>query len=264
MRVAPVAAAIATTPPPSKDQNEYEVEIEKTPEGSLGLSLVGRQGQKGQTGICVVSITPGGPTDRDGRIEVNDQVIAINGISLRDKSQSETLSLIKESGATTRIALVKSTNAMTSSSGGRIDHPVTRNPSSSLEDELEKAGVRISKRDVEHCEVIKLVKDFSGLGFSLDDSPTGGVRVRSLTPNGPASRDGRLLADDRILAVNEQNVQKAVYRDVTDILKGARGTIKLLVQHATSKRRASRGSTVSDKDVVPGVETEIEIVKGIF
>lgn len=85
-----------------------------------------------------------------------------------------------------------------------------------------------------------------------------------MTPNGPASRDGRLLADDKILAVNEQNVQKAVYRDVTDILKGARGTIKLLVQHSSSKRRASRGSTVSDKDVVPGVETEIEIVKGNY
>ena len=122
-------------------QDEYEVEIEKTAEGSLGLSLVGRQGARGQTGICVVSITPGGPTDRDGRIKVNDQVIAINGISLRDKTQSETLSLIKESGTTTRITLIK--NSMTSS---RIDHPVTRNPSSSLEEELEKAGVRISKR----------------------------------------------------------------------------------------------------------------------
>ena len=138
-----MAAVTALTPPP-KDQSEFEVEIEKTPEGSLGLSLVGRQGQKGQTGICVVSITPGGPTDRDGRIQVNDQVIAINGISLRDKSQSETLSLIKDSGLTTRITLLK-TNAMTSS---RIDHPVTRNPSSSLEEELEKAGVRISKRYV--------------------------------------------------------------------------------------------------------------------
>lgn len=58
------------------------------------------------------------------------------------------------------------------------------------------------------------------------------------------------------------NVQKAVYRDVTEILKGARGTIKLLVQHSATKRRASKGSTVSDKEVVPGVETEIEIVKG--
>lgn len=100
------------------------------------------------------------------------------------------------------------------------------------------------------------------MGFSLDDSSSG-VRVRSLTPNGPASRDGRLQADDRILAVNDQNVQKASYRDVTDILKGARGTIKLLVQHSSSKRRSSKASQESkDKEIIPGQETEIEIIKG--
>ena len=118
-------------------------------------------------------------------------------------------------------------------------------------------------RDIENCEVIKLVKDFSGLGFSLDDSSSG-VRVRSLTPNGPASRDGRLQTDDRILSVNDQNVQKASYREVTDILKMARGTIKLIVQHPSAKnRRSSRGSTDSrDKEIIIGQETEIEIVKG--
>ena len=118
-------------------------------------------------------------------------------------------------------------------------------------------------RDIENCEVIKLVKDFSGLGFSLDDSSSG-VRVRSLTPNGPASRDGRLQTDDRILSVNDQNVQKASYREVTDILKMARGTIKLIVLHPSAKnRRSSRGSTDSrDKEIIIGQETEIEIVKG--
>ena len=97
----------------------------------------------------------------------------------------------------------------------------------------------------------------------MDDSSSG-VRVRSLTPNGPASRDGRLQTDDRILSVNDQNVQKASYREVTDILKMARGTIKLIVQHPSAKnRRSSRGSTDSrDKDIIIGQETEIEIVKG--
>merc|ERR1712003_549606 len=101
--------------------------------------------------------------------------------------------LIKESGRTARITLTKSHDSghMTQSASQmtRVDHPVARNPSSSLEDEIEK------------CGVIKLVKDFPGLGFSLDDSSSG-VRVRSLTPNGPASRDGRLQTDDRILSVN--------------------------------------------------------------
>ena len=56
---------------------------------------------------------------------------------------------------------------------------------------------------------------------------------------------------------------KASYRDVTDILKSARGTIKLIVQHSSQKRRTSRGSNQSnEKEIIPGHETEIEIIKG--
>lgn len=81
---------------------------------------------------------------------MGDQVKAINGISLRDKTQQETLNLIKESGRTARITLTKSHDSghMTQSASQmtRVDHPVARNPSSSLEDELEKSGVRVSKR----------------------------------------------------------------------------------------------------------------------
>ena len=54
-------------------------------------------------------------------------------------------------------------------------------------------------------------------------------------------------------SVNDQNVQKATYRDVTDILKSARGTIKLLVQHSSSKRRSSKASQESkEKEIIPG------------
>ena len=67
-------------------------------------------------------------------------------MSLKGKSQQETFSLIKESGKTARITVVRDSidDPMTSS---KLDNPsVNRNPSNSLEDELEKSGVRISKR----------------------------------------------------------------------------------------------------------------------
>ena len=91
--------------------------------------------------------------------------------------------------------------------------------------------------------------------------------MRSLSANGPASRDGRLQNGDRILAVNDQNCQKASYREVTDILKASRGTIKLLVLHSPRRRdsKGSRGSNASkDQEIVPGNEIEIEIIKGSF
>jgi hypothetical protein len=63
--------------------------------------------------------------------------------------------------------------------------------------------------------------------------------------------------------VNDTNCQHSSYRDVTDILKSSRGTIKLIVLHSSSRRDSS--STISSKhsrDVQPGAETEIEIIKG--
>ena len=73
----------------------------------------------------------------------------------------------------------------------------------------------------------------------------------------------RLKNGDKILAVNDTNCQHSSYRDVTDILKSSRGTIKLIVLHSSSRRDSS--STISSKhsrDVQPGAETEIEIIKG--
>ena len=91
--------------------------------------------------------------------------------------------------------------------------------------------------------------------------------MRSLSANGPASRDGRLQNGDRILAVNDTNCQKASYREVTDNLKSSRGTIKLMVLHTPRRRdsKGSRGSNASrDKEILPGIETEIEIIKGKY
>lgn len=38
------------------------------------MSLIGHRDQHGASGIYVVSITPGGSADKDGRIELGDQV----------------------------------------------------------------------------------------------------------------------------------------------------------------------------------------------
>jgi C-terminal processing protease CtpA/Prc len=149
-----------------------------------------------------------------------------------------------------------------------VPSPPTRLPSTTIEDEIDRLRLSVSKRDYESVETIKLVKDFNGLGISFEDDTPSGVKVRSLSANGPASRDGRLQNGDRILAVNDINCQKATYREVTDILKSSRGTIKLIVLHDKRSRRDSKGSRGSnaskDKEIINGVETEIEIIKGKY
>jgi len=230
---------------------QYSVTLHKL-NGSLGVSLIGNQ--SGDAGIRVVKITPDGAAEKDGRIQVGDEVVTINEVPLADKSQLETINLLKEHDSA-KITLIRSDSAKAPY--------LAPAPKLTVEEEISRLRLNVSKKDVDSVEVIKLVKDFNGLGISFEDDHSSGVRVRSLSANSPASRDGRLKNGDKILAVNDTNCQHSSYRDVTDILKSSRGTIKLIVLHSSSRRDSS--STISSKhsrDVQPGAETEIEIIKG--
>ena len=149
-------------------------------------------------GIYVVSIAAGGSADKDGRIGLGDQVLSINDVMLSNKTQKETFSLIANSPKGAKITLIRSHTGEVPVAPVRPAVPV-----STVDEEIERLKLHVSKRDLENVEIIKLVKDFNGLGISFEDDSPAGVKVRSLSANGPASRDGRLQQGDRILAVND-------------------------------------------------------------
>ena len=92
--------------------DEYTVDLKKNEEGSLGVSLIGQRDSSGTSGIYVVSITPGGSADKDGRIQIGDQVLTINDVELDNKSQKETFALIKDSPKSAKITLIRSGNEL--------------------------------------------------------------------------------------------------------------------------------------------------------
>lgn len=86
------------------------------------------------------------------------------------------------------------------------------------------------------AQVIELPKGDRGLGFSILDyqdplNPNETVIViRSLVPGGVAQQDGRLIPGDRLLAVNDMNLENASLDQAVQALKGAqRGVVKILV-----------------------------------
>ncbi|XP_072164796.1 tyrosine-protein phosphatase non-receptor type 13-like [Diadema setosum] len=76
-----------------------------------------------------------------------------------------------------------------------------------------------------------------------------GVFVRSIEPQGPAERDGRLRVGDRIISINGQSLEGVGHRVAVDIIKNAPEVVQLIVSQpksASGKRSNLAGSQSSE------------------
>ncbi|XP_076355046.1 multiple PDZ domain protein-like isoform X3 [Tachypleus tridentatus] len=101
-------------------------------------------------------------------------------------------------------------------------------------------------------QIIELVKGDRGLGFSILDyqdpmNPNETVIViRSLVPGGVAQQDGRLIPGDRLLSVNDINLENASLDTAVQALKGApKGVVRISVAKPLPLPESSQGNQES-------------------
>uniref|UniRef100_A0A672M2H8 Disks large homolog 1 n=1 Tax=Sinocyclocheilus grahami TaxID=75366 RepID=A0A672M2H8_SINGR len=124
--------------------------------------------------IFITKIIPGGAAAQDGRLRVNDCILRVNDVDVRDITHSNAVEALKEAGCIVRLY------------------------------------VRRRKAVTEKIMDVKLVKGPKGLGFSI----AGGVGnqhipgdnsiyITKIIEGGAAHKDGRLQTGDKLMAVSK-------------------------------------------------------------
>ncbi|XP_076875045.1 multiple PDZ domain protein isoform X3 [Brachyhypopomus gauderio] len=219
------------------------VQVERFSENSgLGISL-----EVADTHHYIRSVLPDGPVGTSGKLYSGDELLEVNGISLRGEPHKEVVRILKELPVCVYMACCRP--APLPSSDGHISQSeleevateTTQEALSDAEDFLvavqsektmgdhvteEMAGTALSLWESE-VQDIELDKGGSGLGFSILDyqDPTDPrktvIVIRSLVPGGVAELDGRLLPGDRLMYVNNTNLASGSLEEAVQALKGA-------------------------------------------
>ncbi|EPY75861.1 multiple PDZ domain protein isoform 1 [Camelus ferus] len=233
----------------------YEIvvaHVSKFSENSgLGISLEATVGHH-----FIRSVLPEGPVGHSGKLFSGDELLEVNGITLLGESHQDVVTILKELPIEVTMVCCRRTVPATARPGleslDLCDIELTEQPhvdlgeligSSETEEpvlamtdvgqngEEAQGPLAMWEADVQNIE---LEKGSRGLGFSILDyqdpvDPASTVIViRSLVPGGVAEKDGRLLPGDRLMFVNDVNLENSSLEEAVQALKGApSGTVRI-------------------------------------
>ncbi|XP_051555619.1 discs large homolog 1-like protein isoform X14 [Myxocyprinus asiaticus] len=187
---------------------EYEeITLERGNSG-LGFSIAGGTDNPHigeDPSIFITKVIPGGAAAQDGRLRVNDVILRVNEVDVRDVTHSKAVEALKEAGSLVRLY------------------------------------VRRRKSPSEKVMEIKLIKGPKGLGFSI----AGGVGnqhipgdnsiyVTKIIEGGAAHKDGRLQIGDKLLAVNSSCLEEVTHEHAVTALKNTPDVVYLKVAKPSS------------------------------
>ncbi|XP_073871862.1 multiple PDZ domain protein isoform X10 [Macaca fascicularis] len=212
----------------------HMIELEKGHSG-LGLSLAGNK-DRSRMSVFIVGIDPNGAAGKDGRLQIADELLEINGQILYGRSHQNASSIIKCAPSKVKIIFIRNKDAVNQMAvcPGNAVEPLPSTSENLQNKETEPtvttsdAAVDLSSfKNVQHLE---LPKDQGGLGIAISEEDTlRGVIIKSLTEHGVAATDGRLKVGDQILAVDDEIVVGYPVEKFISLLKTTKTTVKLTI-----------------------------------
>ncbi|ERE83918.1 multiple PDZ domain protein-like isoform 1 [Cricetulus griseus] len=212
----------------------HMIELEKGHSG-LGLSLAGNK-DRTRMSVFIVGIDPTGAAGRDGRLQVADELLEINGQILYGRSHQNASSIIKCAPSKVKIIFIRNEDAVNQMAvcPGNAADPLPSISESPQNKEVEPSVTTSAALDLSSLTNVyhlELPKDQGGLGIAISEEDTlNGLVIKSITEHGEAAKDGRLKAGDQILAVDDEVVAGCPVEKFISLLKTAKATVKLTVR----------------------------------
>lgn len=217
------------------------ISLIKSANEGLGFSVVGlRSEHRGDLGIFVQDIKPGGVADRDGRLKESDQILVINGQPLAPNiSHQQAIGILQRVIGIVELFIARGGIPQESNSGLPNLSPNLSRSSSVASSISHDSG---TSPGMEWAEVltINLKNDGTGLGFGIvRGKTTGGVVVKTIVEGGAAHNDGRLRSGDHILRIGDTDLQGMGSEHAAAVLRQCGSTVRLVV---------ARGAMEKDED----------------
>ncbi|XP_033759866.1 disks large 1 tumor suppressor protein-like isoform X3 [Pecten maximus] len=182
---------------------EYEeIPLERGNTG-LGFSIAGGSDNPHigeDPAIFITKIIQGGAAAADGRLKMNDIIVKVNETDVSQATHSAAVDALKQAG--TRVVLY----------------------------------VKRLRAPLENVLEVELVKGNKGLGFSIAGGignqhipGDNGIFVTKIIEGGAAEQDGRLAMGDRLIAVNDENLENVSHEEAVAALKATQEVVRLTI-----------------------------------
>ncbi|CAG7721513.1 unnamed protein product [Allacma fusca] len=200
-----------------RDWVEMTIDLQRRQEG-FGFRIVGGTEEGSQ--VSVGHIVPRGAASLDGRLQTNDQIVAVDGVSVIGASHHSVVQLMARAAAVGRVRLVVRKPVY----GAPASHETVASPAHSPSNAL-PIHITLRRQPTE------------GFGFVIISSASkAGATIGRIVEGSPADRCGQIHVSDRILAVNQIDISQLHHSQVVQLIKdsGLVLTLSVLSVNLTS------------------------------
>ncbi|OPJ67215.1 multiple PDZ domain protein isoform D [Patagioenas fasciata monilis] len=215
----------------------HMIELEKGRTG-LGLSLAGNK-DRSRMSVFIVGIDPNGAAGKDGRLQIADELLEINGQILYGRTHQNASSIIKCAPSKVKMIFIRNKDAVNQMAvcpaksveasqftSGTLQHQ-------EIDISAANSGVCSDLSSCKNIQYVELPKDQGGLGIAISEEDTiNGVVIKSLTDHGAAAKDGRIKVGDQILAVDDEIVVGYPVEKFISLLKTPKTMVRLTINSA--------------------------------